>query len=93
MGIGTLPEIATRLLAAGRAPETPLAVVSRASRQDQSMLVTTLAESVMAVRRQRPPSPAIIVLGDVVRLHQTIGWFEPNPQQADEPAARSLRQV
>jgi uroporphyrin-III C-methyltransferase len=67
-----LPKIAERLLAGGRRSDEPVAVVSRATTPDQSVLVSTLGEISRVAARIRPP--AIVVIGEVVRLRDALDW-------------------
>ena len=67
-----LPSIAARLLAGGRRPEEPVAVVSRATTPEQSVLVSTLGEIAGLTAAIRPP--AIVVVGEVVRLREALDW-------------------
>jgi siroheme synthase len=67
MGIATLPIIAARLIAAGRDPATPAAVIERGLTANQRVVTGTLAN--IAQRAARLTSPAVIVVGDVVGLH------------------------
>jgi len=66
MGVAALPEIAARLVAAGRPVRTPVAVISRGTTAAQQVVVGTLAD--IATRARHLPAPATIVIGDVVRL-------------------------
>ncbi|MDQ7909586.1 uroporphyrinogen-III C-methyltransferase [Phytohabitans sp. ZYX-F-186] len=68
MGLKNLPRIAATLLAHGRAPETPAAVVQEGTTGAQRSLRTTLAEvaSETAAAGFRPP--AIVVVGEVVGI-------------------------
>jgi uroporphyrin-III C-methyltransferase len=68
-----LPNIATRLLTYGRQPDEPVAIISRATTPDQSVLVSTLKE--IADTTMSVPAPAIIVIGDVVRLRGALDWL------------------
>jgi uroporphyrin-III C-methyltransferase len=65
MGVAERAEIAQRLIAAGRAPSTPVAVVTAATTADQRTLRTTLANLGAA----EVASPSVIVVGDVAGLH------------------------
>jgi uroporphyrin-III C-methyltransferase len=68
MGLRRARAIAARLLAAGRAPETPVALVSRASLPDQSTIETSLAALVEGrVDPAGVPRPALVVIGEIVR--------------------------
>jgi siroheme synthase len=64
--VGSLPTIAARLVAAGRAASTPAAVISRGTTQAQQVVTGTLAD--IAERACHLPPPATIVIGEVVRL-------------------------
>ena len=66
MGLATLPEIVEQLLAHGRSPETPVAIVSRGSTDRQEVVFGTLGNIVG--RAEYAVSPATIVIGEVVRL-------------------------
>lgn len=64
-------EIAARLIAAGRNPNEPAAVVSHASKPIQSVRVTTLA----GLGEIAAATPAILVIGDNVKLQSRLDWF------------------
>jgi uroporphyrin-III C-methyltransferase len=66
MGVGSLPAIAARLVAAGRPASTPAAVISRGTTAAQQVVTGTLAD--IAERARHLPPPATIVIGEVVRL-------------------------
>jgi uroporphyrin-III C-methyltransferase len=66
MGVGSLPTIVARLMAAGRSPSTKAAVISRATTAAQAVVTGTLAD--IAERARHLSSPATIVIGEVVRL-------------------------
>jgi siroheme synthase len=67
MGIATLPVIAARLIAAGRDPATPAAVIERGLTGAQRVVTATLAD--LAERAAAHlASPAVIVIGDVAGL-------------------------
>ena len=69
MGLSTAPAIAARLIAAGRAPSTPVAVVESASLPDERRRVTTLAELGAAVADL--DGPALLIVGEVASLADT----------------------
>ncbi|WP_226051715.1 siroheme synthase CysG [Dickeya chrysanthemi] len=73
MGTVKSAEISQQLIAHGRAPDTPVAVIGRGTRQDQVVLTGTLAE--LESLAQQAPTPALLVIGEVVNLHQHIAWF------------------
>ena len=71
MGARSLPRIAEGLLAAGKHPDTPAAVVANGTRIDQEVVTSTLAE--IADAAAGVPTPALIVIGEVVSLAAAIG--------------------
>jgi uroporphyrin-III C-methyltransferase len=66
MGVGALPAIAARLVAAGRPATTPVAVVGQGTSPEQQIVLGTLADIGRRARHVAPP--ATIVVGEVVRL-------------------------
>jgi uroporphyrin-III C-methyltransferase len=73
MASRNLPNIVARLLAGGRRPDEPVAIVSRATTPAQSVLVSTLDE--IAAVASGIPTPSIIVIGEVVRLRAALDWL------------------
>ena len=65
MGFGQLDEIASRLIAAGRAPSTPSAVVSDGTTAGQRSVRGPLASIAAAAAAHRLSAPAVLVVGDV----------------------------
>jgi uroporphyrinogen III methyltransferase/synthase len=75
MGIGRLPKIVERLLAGGRDPDTPVAVVRWGTRPEQHTVRATLAT--ILARADELSSPSVIVVGRVAAKQLT--WFESRP--------------
>jgi uroporphyrin-III C-methyltransferase len=76
MGLTRLASIAEQLIAHGRAPETPAAVIRQGSTPDQETVVGTLATIAEDVARAELGAPATLVVGEVVRLRQRLSWFD-----------------
>jgi len=72
MGVRNLPTITRELLKAGMSPDMPAAAIQNGSLPEQQHVTTTLSMLPMAVRQAKLGSPAIIVVGDVVRLATSI---------------------
>src|SRR5262249_42177325 len=75
MALNHLARIAQRLIAAGRAPEEPVAIVSRATTPRQRVLMTRLDKAAAEAAKAGIEAPTIIVVGEVARLHQALRWF------------------
>lgn len=74
MGVSNLAYISEQLILHGRSPDTPVALVERASRTAQQTAVGVLANIVERAAHIR--APAIIVVGEVVRLRESLRWFD-----------------
>ena len=75
MAVQNLPAIVEKLLAAGRSPDEPMAIISKASTPDQSVLETTLGNCVTDCAAANPPPPAMVVIGRVVELRASLDWL------------------
>lgn len=84
--MGTLKAalIAERLQQYGRPPDTPAAVISHGTQSTQSTAIGTLAN--LARLAENAPKPALIVVGEVVELHEKLAWFGENAKKASNPA-------
>ncbi|WP_417235441.1 uroporphyrinogen-III C-methyltransferase [Arthrobacter sp.] len=67
MGVGTLPQLMAGLAKAGMDGATPVAIVERGYSDSQRTTVSDLSGIVMAATAARCKSPAVLVIGDVVR--------------------------
>ncbi len=79
MGTQTLPEIAEKLIAHGRASATPVAVIQWGTTPEQRTVTGTLADIAQRVEDAGLRSPAITIVGEVVRLRDELTWFENRP--------------
>ncbi len=76
MGVKNLGDIARDLIESGRSTETPVAVVRWGSYDGQQTVVGTLATIAELAERQSLRAPAVIVVGEVVKLRERLKWFE-----------------
>jgi uroporphyrinogen III methyltransferase/synthase len=79
MGMGRLEFILAELQAGGLAADTPAAVVQWASLGRQRSVAGTVADLPARVAEAKLAAPAIIFIGEVVRDHESIDWFEHLP--------------
>jgi uroporphyrinogen III methyltransferase / synthase len=79
MGMKNLPQIAANLIAHGRSPETPVALIRWGTRAEQEVLSGTLADIAEKARRDSLKPPVITVVGEVVRLREKLRWFDNRP--------------
>lgn len=73
MGVSRLAQTAAGLIAAGRVPTTPVALIESGWTERQRTTVTTLEHAARDAEAAGVRPPAIVVVGDVVRLHDALG--------------------
>ena len=88
MGVEHLPEIVEKLVEHGRQTDTFAAVIQEGTTQSQLVVTGTLEDIVEKARDVRPP--AVLVVGEVVRLHEQIDWFVPDSFSIKDQRAEIL---
>ena len=76
MGVKHLREIVRDLVAAGRSLETPVAVIRWGSYEGQQTICGTIDSIADAAEQAEMRAPAVIVVGEVVKLRERLQWFE-----------------
>jgi uroporphyrinogen III methyltransferase/synthase len=89
MGLKNLRQITATLVAGGRSPETPVAVTSQGTTPRQRTVTGTLATITDLAEQTALPTPAVIVIGEVVGLRQKLAWFE-RPHNGQRRAVSGL---
>jgi uroporphyrin-III C-methyltransferase len=77
MGLARLPELVDRLIAGGRPPDQPAALVEGAATLGQRVVETTLEHLPEAARALSPAAPALVVVGEIVALRARLDWWRP----------------
>ncbi len=75
MALKHLDQIASRLIAGGRRPDELVAIVSKATTAEQRVLETTLRRAAQDAGASGIEPPALVVIGDVVRLRAALDWL------------------
>ncbi len=75
MAMKHIEPIVQKLLSAGRLADEPMAFVCDATTADQKVLITTLGTAVADVEKSDLSPPAIVVIGEVVKLHEGLDWL------------------
>jgi uroporphyrin-III C-methyltransferase len=91
MAMKHLQHIAGRLLDAGRAPDEPVAIVSKASTEDQRVVETTLARCHEDAAADGIEPPCLVVVGRVVELRKGLDWLGALAGRALESDPLNLR--
>ncbi|MDU9418552.1 uroporphyrinogen-III C-methyltransferase [Staphylococcus lloydii] len=79
MGVKKLPDICTMLLKHGKKEDTPVALVHYGTTDNQQTVTGTLTDIVE--RAEGIKNPAMIIVGEVVKLRDKISWFESTQLQ------------
>ena len=74
MGLHNLDKITKKLMEIGKDKDHPVAVISRGTRPDEKTVIGTLEN--IYEKAKDLPTPALIVVGEVVKLHHQLSWFE-----------------
>ena len=73
MGLRGLDTICKQLIAHGREPSTPVAVISKGTTPDQKVETGDLTTISSIVNKAQIPAPTLIIIGEVVALHEKLG--------------------
>ncbi len=101
MGVSRIETIREQLLRHGRSPATPVALIRWGTRAEQATLICTLDDVADKVKEMNFLPPAVIVIGDVVQLRNTLQWAENRPlfgkrilvTRARSQASEMVRQI
>ncbi len=74
MGLHRLDFIVKKLIEIGKPKDFPIAVISKGTWEDEQTVIGTLEDIVQKAKDL--PTPALIVVGEVVKLHEKLSWFE-----------------
>ncbi|WP_353948461.1 uroporphyrinogen-III C-methyltransferase [Sporolactobacillus sp. Y61] len=88
MGVSSLAHITAELIAHGRQPATPVALIEWGTTDHQRTITTSLKEASEEAGRRHLLNPAMIIVGEVVRLRETLKWFE-----AVRPSVNTAREA
>lgn len=79
MGVANIEQISSELIMWGKKRETPVALIRWGTWMEQETLTGTLENIAAKVKEANFQSPAVIIVGEVVRLREKLAWFEKKP--------------
>lgn len=82
MGLVGLKEICESLISHGRASTTPVALIEKGTTQEQRVLISDLASIADVVAANDVHAPTLFIVGEVVKLHDSLKWFTPQIKNA-----------
>lgn len=77
MGLQTVKELCGELIAHGLSSDTPAALVEKGTTQEQKVHIGDLTTLHSIVERNNVKAPTLIIVGEVVKLHDKLNWFVP----------------
>ncbi|OGW77512.1 MAG: uroporphyrinogen-III C-methyltransferase, partial [Nitrospirae bacterium RIFOXYB2_FULL_43_5] len=79
MAVKNMDVLVKKLMENGRSPDTPVAVIRWGTRPDQKTITGTLRDIVDIVKEKDIKPPAVMVIGEVVKLRERLMWYEKKP--------------
>lgn len=79
MGVAGLERIRDQLVAHGRAPDTPFAIIENGSRPEQRVIAGPLSALPELARSHDVGAPALLIVGEVAALATRLHWFGSKP--------------
>jgi uroporphyrin-III C-methyltransferase / precorrin-2 dehydrogenase / sirohydrochlorin ferrochelatase len=85
MGLKSAGHICEQLRAHGMAAAMPVALVEQGTTFQQRVFCGTLATLPARIQEAGIRSPALLIVGEVVKLHPHLAWFQPTAEGQDQP--------
>jgi uroporphyrin-III C-methyltransferase len=83
MGLHGLAVVSERLIENGMPADTPAAIVQQGTTANQRVVVGTIATLPRLAEKARLRPPTLIIIGEVVRLHETLAWFRAGTERLE----------
>ncbi|MCU7940261.1 MAG: siroheme synthase CysG [gamma proteobacterium symbiont of Bathyaustriella thionipta] len=83
MGLQAVKVIHKELVANGLSDDTPAALVEQGTTENQRVHIGTLSTLAEIVEREKVKAPTLIIVGDVVKLHDKLKWFNPTSERTN----------
>jgi uroporphyrin-III C-methyltransferase/precorrin-2 dehydrogenase/sirohydrochlorin ferrochelatase len=84
MGLLGVKTLCAKLVEHGRSADTPMALVQKATTREQKVVIGTLGTMPELVDKTRIKPPTLIIVGEVVSLHEKLSWFSGAANVGDE---------
>ncbi len=79
MAIKNIEKVCRKLIENGRSPDTPVAIIRWGTRADQRTITCNLKNTARTVKEKDIKPPAVMVVGEVVKLRESLKWYEKKP--------------
>lgn len=87
MGLNAIPTIVRQLVQFGAPLDRPAALIEQGTTPQQRVVVATLETLQAQAEQAHIKAPTLIIIGDVVKLHAHLHWFQNTPAPAEQVAA------
>lgn len=77
MGLIGIECICKGLIKHGMSPDMPVSLIQKGTTKDQRIFISTLDKMPTVVKKANIKPPTLIIVGEVVKLHEKLKWFEP----------------
>ncbi len=77
MGLAGLEILSQQLQIHGMAADKPAALIQQGTTSDQRVWISTIADLPQLAKQEHPVAPTMVIIGDVVALHDSLMWFKP----------------
>lgn len=77
MGLQGIEQLCEKLMQHGLSKDHPIALVQQATTQNQKVIIGTLETLPQKVRNANIQPPSLVIVGNVVKLHDKLAWFKP----------------
>jgi len=78
MGLHGVAELCKQLTLHGLDENTPAALIEKGTTQHQKVHIGNLTTLADIVKENNVQAPTLIIVGEVVSLHDKLAWFHPN---------------
>ncbi len=78
MGLHGIDLICKEMIAHGMSVTTPIAMVQQGTTRNQKVVIGTLEDMPGKVHKAKLQAPTLIIVGEVVKLHEKLSWFTPS---------------
>jgi len=90
MGVKNIAEIQDMIIRSGKNQNTPVAFIEWATTEEQRTVTTTVKEMAKSAEENCISNPCMIIIGEVVRFHDQLNWFEKQMSNIDFTTGVSL---
>jgi uroporphyrin-III C-methyltransferase/precorrin-2 dehydrogenase/sirohydrochlorin ferrochelatase len=77
MGLLGVKALCKKLIEHGMKPDMPIALVQQATTANQRVFISDLQSMPEKVSQEDIKPPTLIIIGEVVKLHEKLAWFQP----------------